>query len=245
MSYISKIINFMNSHRTSAQLKQIARGIMIGKYRNALALLLASDLIINTLSVITATSNASYVGIIIGLLISIILVLFGTILFVGQCSFYLNIACNQKYQFGDLFNGLKVHPNKTILTQSWILLCTILPMIPAIVLLFLAFYAEEMTLIFFLGCGLFILGGAISWWISLRYSQVYFLLLDFPDSSTKELLNMSWKLMKGNVCRLLYIQVSFLPLLFAGLISFGIGFLFIKPYQYMTYTLFYLDLIKE
>ena len=160
-------------------------------------------------------------------------------------NFIVKEFSNQKYQFSDLFTGLKVHPNKTILTQSWILLCTILPLVPAIVFIFLAFYVEEMTLMFSLGCGLFILGGAISWWISLRYSQVYFLLLDFPDSSTKELLNMSWKLMKGNVGRLLYIQVSFLPLLFAGLISFGIGFLFIKPYQYMTYTLFYLDLIKE
>ena len=90
-----------------------------------------------------------------------------------------------------------------------------------------------------------ILGAGVSWWINLRYSQVYYLLLDFPDYSAKELLKMSWKLMKGNVGRLLYIQVSFLPLTLAGLLSFGIGLLFVQPYQNMTYTLFYLDLIQE
>ena len=90
----------MHTKKTSAQLKQAARGIMLGKYRNAISILLASDLIINTISVMSATSNESFAGIIIGLAISFILVLLGTILNVGQCSFYLNIACNQKYEFG-------------------------------------------------------------------------------------------------------------------------------------------------
>ena len=51
--------------------------------------------------------------------------------------------------------------------------------------------------------------------------------------------------MKGNVGRLLYLQVSFIPMTLAGLLSFGIGFLFVLPYQNMTYTLFYLDLIAD
>ena len=100
----------MHTKKTSAQLKQAARGIMLGKYRNAISILLASDLIINTISVMSATSNESYVGIIIGLAISFILVLLGAILNVGQCSFYLNVACNQKYEFSNLFTGFKVHP---------------------------------------------------------------------------------------------------------------------------------------
>ncbi|MBR5597304.1 MAG: DUF975 family protein [Lachnospiraceae bacterium] len=235
----------MHTKKTSAQLKQIARGLMIGKYRNAIGIMLASDLIINTISVVSATSNSSYAGVIIGLLISFILVILTTILLVGQCSFYLNVACNQKYQFFDLFTGFRVHPDKTILIQLWVLLCTILPLVPSIIALVFALSTEDMVPLFTLGCGLFILGCGLSWWISLRYSQVFYLLLDFPDYSAKELINMSWRLMKGHCGRLLYLQVSFLPLMFAGLISLGIGFLFIKPYQYMTYTLFYLDLIQE
>ena len=235
----------MHTKKTSAQLKQVARGIMLGKYRNAISILLASDLIINTISVLSATSNESYVGIVIGLAISFILVLLGTILNVGQCSFYLNIACQQKYEFSNLFTGFKVHPDKIIITQVMIQLLSILPMIPAIIVMWYSFKAYNMIVVFLIGCLLFILGAGLSWWIYLRYSQVYYLLLDFPDYSAKELMKMSWRLMKGHCGRLLYLQVSFLPFMLAGLISLGIGFLFIKPYQYMTYTLFYLDLIQD
>lgn len=235
----------MHTKKTSAMLKQGARGIMIGKYRNAISILLASDLIINTISVLSATSNDSYAGIAIGLAISFILVLLRTILNVGQCSFYLNVACGQKYEFSNLFTGFKVHPDKIIITQVIIQLLTALPLLPAIGVMWYSFKAYNIIVVFLIGCILLIIGAGLSWWIYLRYSQVYYLLLDFPDYSAKELLKMSWRLMKGHCGRLLYIQVSFLPLMLAGLVSLGIGFLLIKPYQYMTYTLFYLDLIQE
>ena len=217
---------------------------MIGKYRNAISILLASDLIISTLSLFTTTASNSYISLAIGLVINFIIILFGSILMVGQCSFYLNIACQQPYQFSDLFTGFKVHPDKTIITQFIIQLLTALPMVPAIVAMIIAFYADDITFMFLLACFLLILGCSISWWISLKYSQVYYLLLDFPNYSFKELLKMSRKLMKGNVGKLLYIQVSFLPLTLIGILSFGIGLLFVQPYQNMTYTLFYLDLIQ-
>ena len=219
---------------------------MLGKYRNAISILLASDLILNTLSLFTTTAYNSTLGIIIGVIISFILTIFGTILSVGQCSFYLNIACEQPYQFSDLFTGFKIHPDKTIITQVITQLLTLLPLIPAIVVMLIttAFYAQNIVISFLVACFLLIIGAGISWWISLRFSQVYYLLLDFPDYSAKELLKMSWKLMKGNVGSLLYIQVSFIPLTLAGLLSFGIGLLFVQPYQNMTYTLFYLDLMQ-
>ena len=237
----------MYTKKTSAQLKQIAKGIMMGKYRNAISILLASDLIVSTLSLFTTTNSSSYSGIILGFIINFIIILFGTILTVGQCSFYLNVACDGPYQFSDLFTGFKVHPDKTIITQFIIQLLTILPIIPSIIVMFIttAFYAHNIIISFLVACLLLIVGVGVSWWISLRYSQVYYLLLDFPDYSAIELLKMSWKLMKGNVGRLLYLQVSFIPLSPAGLLSCGIGLLFVLPYQNMTYTLFYLDLVSE
>ena len=237
----------MYRKKSSSQLKQVARGTMLGKYRNAISILLASDLILNTISLFTTTAYNSTLGIIIGVIISFILTIFGTILSVGQCSFYLNIACDQPYQFSDLFTGFKIHPDKTIITQVIIQLLTLLPLIPAIVVMLIttAFYAQNIVISFLVACFLLIIGAGISWWISLRFSQVYYLLLDFPDYSAMDLLKMSWKLMKGNVGRLLYIQVSFIPLTLAGLLSFGIGLLFVQPYQNMTYTLFYLDLMQS
>lgn len=234
----------MYKKKTSSQLKQAARGIMIGKYRNAISILLVSDLIISTLSVFSSTASNSFLGITLSFIISLIIFLFGTILDVGQRSFYLNIACEGPYNFSDLFTGFKVHPNKIIITQLLIQLFTTLPIIPFAIFMTIAVLLNNMALIL-VSSLLLIAGCGISWWLSLKYSQVYYLLLDFPNYSSKELLNMSWKLMKGNVGRLFYIQVSFLPLMLAGLLSCGIGFLFVQPYQYMTYTLFYLDMISE
>ena len=151
----------MHTKKTSAQLKQAARGIMLGKYRNAISILLASDLIINTISVMSATSNESYVGIIIGLAISFILVLLGAILNVGQCSFYLNVACNQKYEFSNLFTGFKVHPDKIIITQVIIQLLTILPLLPAIGVMWYSFKAYNIIVVFLIGCLLLILGAGL------------------------------------------------------------------------------------
>ena len=235
----------MYKKKSSAQLKQIARGHMIGKYRNAISIILASDLIISTLSLFTSTSTGSFAGLTIGFIISFIIVLFGTILSVGQCSFYLNIACGQKYQFSDLFTGFKLHPDKIIITQLIIQVLTSLPLLPAIGVMLYSFRAYNIIVVFLVGCILLIFGVGVSWWIRLRYSQVYYLLLDFPDYTAMELLKMSWKLMKGNVGRLLYIQVSFIPISLAALLSFGIGLLFVLPYQNMTYTLLYLDLVSE
>ena len=56
----------MHTKKTSATLKQGARGIMLGKYRNAISILLASDLIVSTLSLLTSTSTGSFVSLAIG-----------------------------------------------------------------------------------------------------------------------------------------------------------------------------------
>jgi len=157
----------MYKKKTSAQLKQAARGIMIGKYRNAISLILASDLIISTLSLFTTTASNSAFGIAIGFIISFILTILGTILNVGQCSFYLNIACEQPYDFTKLFNGFKIHPDKTIITQVIVQLLTAIPMIPAIAAIAIAAATGNVSLVL-PACLLLILGTGISWWIYLK-----------------------------------------------------------------------------
>lgn len=234
----------MYRKQTSAQLKQTARGLMMGKYRKAISVLLVSDLLLTALSFFTAVPTGSLSGMIIGFLIQFILLLFGCILETGQCSFYLKIACDHAFGLTDLFDGFRTYPNKIIITQVLIRLLTALPLVPAFVILLFALHTDNIALLL-TGCILCILGAAVSLWLSLKLSQVYYVLLDFPEYSSLELLRMSWKLMKGNAGRLFYLQVSFLPLKLAGLLSFGIGLLFVTPYQNMTQTLFYLDIVTS
>ena len=51
--------------------------------------------------------------------------------------------------------------------------------------------------------------------------------------------------MAGNVGRLIYIALSFIPLGILGIMSCYIGFLFVVPYIQATLVFFYLDLIGE
>jgi len=50
--------------------------------------------------------------------------------------------------------------------------------------------------------------------------------------------------MKGHKWRLFKLKLSFLPLQFICLLSFGIGNLWLNPYMRMTYTEFFLDLLN-
>ena len=82
--------------------------------------------------------------------------------------------------------------------------------------------------------------------LKLIYSQIYFLMLDFPSFSAKELFRESCLLMHGHKGRLFYIQVCFLlPILTLGVLTCGIGMLWITPFIYAVQTEFYLDLITK
>lgn len=81
--------------------------------------------------------------------------------------------------------------------------------------------------------------------LGLVYSQVYYLMLDFPSHSVRELLKNSRLLMRGHKGRLFYIQVCFLPLMILCALTCGIGMLWISPFVYAVETEFYLDLVTK
>ena len=81
--------------------------------------------------------------------------------------------------------------------------------------------------------------------LSLVYSQAYYLMWDFPSCTAPELLRKSRLLMRGHKGRLFYIQICFIPLIMLGVITCGIGMLWIAPLIYAIETEFYLDLVTK
>lgn len=239
----------MNHFRTSSQLKAEARRLMLGKYKTAIAMFMILETIVLTITLCSSMflDSNTIAGTILTLAISFLISVFSSLLTVGFLSFFLKVACKQPYSISDVFLGFKFHPNKIISLQFILLgisyLLVLTAMLPASITFFL--YAASDNGLFFLLFSLFlILGMAIAISIMLSYSQIFYLLLDFPEASTKEILRRSKSLMKGHKWRFFYIQVSFLPLSLLCILTFGIGTLFLVPYQQMTYTLFYLDLIQ-
>ena len=78
--------------------------------------------------------------------------------------------------------------------------------------------------------------------ISLPWCLTEFVLLDDPYCSAHKALQTSRRLMQGQYIRILRLWLGFLPLCLLGIGSMGIGFLWIRPYFYVSMGHVYLEL---
>lgn len=76
----------------------------------------------------------------------------------------------------------------------------------------------------------------------IRYSMGFYIMHDNPEMSAVEALNKSKEMMDGEKMRLFILWLSFLGWFILGLISLGIGFIWITPYYNAAVTAFYEDL---
>lgn len=241
----------MNHFKSSAELKASAREHLLGHYGTVIgaflivaaitsAVTLAVSLIVD---INTIPGTVIYYAIMF--LVSVLTGLFSS----GSAYLYLKLICGRPVSVGDLFYGFQLCPDKAIIIQAWITLITYLSSLPQIILncLILANITNtDKILRYMLPYALsMILSGVVSVMLSLFYAQTYFLLHDFPQYTAKELLQKSRRLMVHHKGRLLYLYVSFLPLMLLGLLSCGLAMLWIIPYMAATEAEFFLDLIQH
>lgn len=183
----------------------------------------------------------------------------------GVTFIYLKLYCGRPFSVSDVFYAFTGR-TKTCLGLSFVLaLVTAIPFLPVSVLsLRLNTITEQMsldilssadaagftampeflntlTILFFCLTPALI----ITTVLNLIYSQAYYLMLDFPACSVRELLRKSRLLMRGHKGRFFYIQVCFLPLMLLGSFTCGILLLWIIPLICAVQTEFYLDLVTK
>lgn len=239
----------MNTFKSSAELKASAKEKMFGHYGTAVGAVLIIMCTVGSLTGITnllvdlTTVSGTVIYYAISFLISLLSGLFTS----GTTYLYLKIICGRTAYVRDIFYGFSLCPNKAILMQGWISLITYIANIPMIVLSYRMLHATETEILtLMLPYALcIILSGVVSTVLGLLYALVFYLLHDFPQYSTRELLARSRQLMRGHKGRLFYIYVSFLPLFLAAILSCGIGLLWLVPYINATQTEFFLDLIQN
>ena len=235
----------MNLCKSSSELKSLARGSLLGKYGTVIGAMLIVEMI--TLAISFITSNAvnqnNIYGMIIYYAITLITELIGAVFIIGQNSIYLNIACERPYKVSDVFNGFKLHPDKAIIVQLILILISAACILPFGISVGV-YYVTRNSLFILMISLLGVLGIILIVYFMLLFSQTYYLLLDFPEYTVRELLTLSKEVMKGNKGRLFYLYISFIPLFLLCLLSCGIGFFFIIPYLNMTLAQFYLNLIE-
>ena len=234
------------NYKNVASLKSVARGKLLGKYSVATGALVFIQLILFLInSVVSGVADTnSPLGILIYSLITLIVELIATAFIVGELTIYLNFACGNNAKATDVFSGFNKHPDKAILVRIIVFFRTIVWLIPCGIFSVIYFFDRSDILLAVLI--ITAVAGIVGFvYTAVNLSQCFYLLLDFPQYSAVELVRYSGIIMKGHRGRYLRLAVSFIPLCVLGLLSAGIGFLFIHPYVRMTYTEFYLEIIRE
>lgn len=173
-----------------------------------------------------------------------LITLLSVVLSVGVMQIHLSIARKQKYDLGMVFYGFKNHPDRYIIVLLLMLCISLAGMLPMIIGLLLFYWigVNPLGIMILIPCILISL--VLTVLIQLWYALVYYLVLDQPNLTGIKALKLSQKLMKGNKGRLFYIYLSFLGMQLLCLLSFGIGSLWVSPYQSQTLANFYLDITQ-
>ena len=96
-----------------------------------------------------------------------------------------------------------------------------------------------------IGVFLYLAGLALMLAVAFRYALVFYLMVDHEDMGVLEAFHHSTELMEGNKGRLFYIYLSFLGWSVLGMLSCGLGMLWIMPYMTQVSVNFYREVIGE
>ena len=235
----------MKPYATSASLKAQARSALLGHYLP----LSGAYFTLALFRYLIAVPSGLYAirppfGMILYYGIAFGLDVFFGIFSAGIAFLFLSNACGHPVSSAGIFIGFSRSPGKAMQVQ---LLPSLLLLIPnsvtdALLTRYLA-TLQDRWLYWGLLCTLLFLPFVL--YVKILYSQFYFILLDFPEMSAPECLRYSRRLMKGNKLRYLYLMLSFLPLMLLGILTCGIGLLYVYPYRQQTYAAFYLDLMAR
>ncbi len=243
----------MNQYSSIKSLKAKSRGDLIGNY----TVLITSFLVIYGISYISSTMLQTFVmfdttiSYAIYTVASIIVQLILMIFSLGSVKQYLMVATSKKTTVTTLFYGFTHQPNKVLLLSIMLFgivyLIYFVLAIPFVVIgaFIVVMLPNIPTVLFVLYCILcFAITMLILFLVSARFALIFCLLADLPTYSCMQIMKLSNQLMKGNVWRYFTLQLSFIGLYLLGILSCGVAFLWIFPYQQVALINFYLDLMR-
>jgi len=232
----------MNSYKTTTELKSAARALLQGKYREYIGAYITAELVLSLLAMVASSvlpTDTTW-GMIFDLAISFVLELISAVFLLGIIHYTMNICKGLPYRLSDVFYGFKSHPDKAIISKFLFTLAELVCMLPAILFAILYTITENPLLMIIMS--IFLVIGLVAVVIlHLTLHFVYYLILDYPDATIKELIVYCANMMRGHRVKLFYLYASFLPLYVLGILSLGIGLLFVEPYVNVTIAKFYLD----
>lgn len=229
------------------ELKRIARGNLQGHFMVFIRVLVFCNLITSLLefpfTLMTtddpfATSNIIYY--VATALISIAAVL----LTAGQYRLHLRLARTGEIHISEVFIPARFHSNQFILTELILFGISTIAALPTIGGIYLIYTNGDSTS-YYIAIIATIISTIIGLAISLTFGLVYFVMLDNENISMLQALIFTKNMVKSHKRRYLYMQLSFIGMNLLGILSFGIGYIWITPYIMQSTTIFYLDVKGE
>ncbi len=207
--------------KDSSFFRTVARQSLTGKWGTAIlagiiaSMLGATDGFSMDINLNSETENIFTPVLLSTVLISLALtIIVGSVVAVGYASFNIKLIDGKYVSIGDLFSFFS-HFKTIVLT-----------------------YLLKLAKVF-LWTLLFIIPGIIA---SYNYALSDYLLAENPELTPSQALDMSKTIMYGNRFRLFCLELSFFGWAILCLFTFGIGFLWLNPYQKAALAAFYRDL---
>lgn len=88
---------------------------------------------------------------------------------------------------------------------------------------------------------LFVIPGIVA---AFRYAMAPYIMAENPDVGIMEAIDLSKEMMRGNKGRLFWLMLSFIGWIWLGVITGGIGLLWVMPYEEAAIAAFYLDISR-
>ena len=229
------------------ELKRIARGNLQGHFLTFMRVMIFCGLITSLLempfSMMTNETPFSTPNIIYYVATTIIGIA-SVVLTAGQYRLHLRLARTGEMHLSEVFMPLRFHSNQFILTEFLLFGISILTLIPTFGGIYLIYTSPntENYLLALLG---FIISFVLDIYVSLNFDLVYYAMIDDEELSLLQALTYTMKMIRTHKRRYLYMQISVFGMMLLGVLSFGIGLLWIQPYMVQSVTVFYLDVKGE
>ncbi len=179
---------------------------------------------------------------IIGEIAAFIVSIFTGVFSVGNTYLHLTLARDEEISLGDIFYGFKNNLQTSLKLSAILGFVASLPTFTYLFLRVFFYMTGKSSLVDFVGfVGVSYLISIIA---NLFLSQTIYILIDHPEYTIREILSTNWEILYGNKKRLLFLMVSFLPIILLGCVSI-VGMFWVMPYIDMTLALFYLDISKD
>ncbi len=230
------------------QVKGRARQNLLGFYPVFIATWLLIEILVVAIDTPFSTMASQglafgvYTRVAIGYVGSVFVTLLATVLNAGVLYLHLKRARGEAPAFKDVLYPITHRPDRYIGYGLLLLVIAVALQLPSLLCVYIAAISYLYILVM-VSTMLSLIGLIILVILAFGWSQCIFLLLDDEELRTIAALRKSWQLMHRKKARLFGLVLSFIGWLLLGMLSLGIGLLWIVPYLEQSITCFYLELL--